>query len=64
MLAVVCWFKRCRRAAFEERCGKGALRRWAAGQGGQLGIYLFPFPDPDLTLSRSLSHWEMRRVSC
>ncbi|KFR07235.1 Mitogen-activated protein kinase-binding protein 1, partial [Nipponia nippon] len=26
------------------------------------GIYLFPFPDPDLTLSRSLSHWEMRRA--
>ncbi|KFO82905.1 Mitogen-activated protein kinase-binding protein 1, partial [Cuculus canorus] len=26
------------------------------------GIYLFPLPDPDLTLSRSLSHWEMRRA--
>ncbi|KFV50781.1 Mitogen-activated protein kinase-binding protein 1, partial [Tyto alba] len=26
------------------------------------GTYLFPFPDPDITLSRSLSHWEMRRA--
>uniref|UniRef100_A0A8C3BEM4 Mitogen-activated protein kinase binding protein 1 n=1 Tax=Cairina moschata TaxID=8855 RepID=A0A8C3BEM4_CAIMO len=26
-------------------------------------IYLFPFPDSDLTLSRSLSHWEMRRIA-
>ncbi|KFR09568.1 Mitogen-activated protein kinase-binding protein 1, partial [Opisthocomus hoazin] len=26
------------------------------------GIYVFHFPDPDLTLSRSLSHWEMRRA--
>ncbi|KFW74969.1 Mitogen-activated protein kinase-binding protein 1, partial [Manacus vitellinus] len=25
-------------------------------------VYVFTFPDPDLTLSRSLSHWEMRRA--
>uniref|UniRef100_A0A669Q446 Mitogen-activated protein kinase binding protein 1 n=1 Tax=Phasianus colchicus TaxID=9054 RepID=A0A669Q446_PHACC len=29
----------------------------------QPDIYLFPIPDPDLTLSRSLSHWEMRRIA-
>lgn len=38
MLAVVCWFKRCRNAAFEEGCGKRSLRSWTAGQGCQLGI--------------------------
>ncbi|KGL88533.1 Mitogen-activated protein kinase-binding protein 1, partial [Charadrius vociferus] len=31
--------------------------------GRDSGIYFFfPFLDPDLTLSRSLSHWEMRRA--
>ncbi|KFQ78037.1 Mitogen-activated protein kinase-binding protein 1, partial [Phoenicopterus ruber ruber] len=43
---------------FSQACG-GPLHY---GKCSAMGIYLSPFPDPDLTLSRSLSHWEMRRA--